>query len=68
MGIVIRGRIKMSDAISRQTNYVYCHENDEEYIIRCDDNNAKCLWLLSLILLMKGNNGFCHYAKRRTDE
>ena len=44
------------------------HENNEEYIIRCDDNNAKCLWLLSLILLMKGDDEFCSEIERRTDE
>ena len=52
----------MDDLISRQANCVYCHEDDEEYIIKCDDNNAKCLWLLSLILLIKGDDGFCSEA------
>ena len=53
----------MSDLISRKANCAYCHEDDEE-IIRCDDNNAKCLWLLSLILLMNGDDGFCSESER----
>ena len=46
-----------------------CYEHNsfiEQEIIKCDDNNAKCLWLLSLILLMK-DGGFCSETKRRTD-
>lgn len=52
---------------SVQANCVYRHEDDEECIIKCDDNNAKYLWLLSLILLMKGDDGFRSEAERREE-
>ena len=53
----------MNDLIIRQANCVYCHEDDEENIIKCDNNNAKRLWLLGLILFMKGDDGFRSGAK-----
>ena len=45
----------------------HCSEHNnfvEQEIIKCDDNNAKCLWLLSLILLMKDNSGFCSETEK----
>lgn len=51
-------------------NNKYCSECNsfvEQEIIGCDNNNAKCLWLLSLILLMKDDDGFCSGAERRED-
>ena len=32
-----------------------CNSFDQE-IIRCDDNNAKCMWLLILTMLMGEEN------------
>ena len=45
-----------------------CEYCDEQEIIKCDDNNAKCLWLLSLILFMKDEDGFCSEAESEIKE
>lgn len=52
-------------------NDKHCFEHNnfiEREIIKCDDNNVKCLWLLSLILLMKDKRGAGTMMKWEAEE